>query len=1359
MKNILIWNCRGARKKTTGNYLRHLVTDHEVEFIGLVETKVEIFSRLDIDKLVGRHWEFIQQPANGKSGGILLLWKSNSMSFSVLSQMEQCIIGLLTNSNGASWGIATVYGHKDPYQRRLLWNLIEVHITAATPWVVGGDFNCILSQDEKKGGKPFSNSRGALEFYEFMHSNDLHDLNCSGPKFTWTNNKQGNSKIWVRLDRMLLNSAATNIFPLARTKHLNRIASDHCPLLLIADDYNHPRGNRWIKFEDIWLSYPTCWKIVKSKWDKTDFGNNAEILDRKCKRTLKALFHWSRNMLKELGTKKLLLEKEICHLQTTECSSGGLSPEQEKLMCNKVIELNSILARISGWWRQRAKARWITEGDTNSHFFHSVASGRRRTNHIANIRINGMDIDDPVIIQREFMHFFINKWQKSDATLLNWPIFAAGPAIEQHNAHLLCAEISMEEVWAAVRSMGTNRSPGLDGITSSFIKNFWEIVKNEFFSAIQDFFATGLMPEHWKHTLIVLIPKIENACTPSNFRPISLCQSVYKIVAKILVNRLKGMLPRLISDEQAAFVPRRSISNHCLLAQEIINKFKHSTSLEGFMALKIDMEQAYDRMNWDALQQVMTLMKFPPQFINWITNCVTMPKFSLLINGEHTQWIEAGCGFRQGCPLSPYLFILCSELLSMAFHQRGEHLGVAISNGGTTVSHLLYADDILIASRASLSAARAITTIVNNYCSWTGQRINIAKSSVMFSKSTKAYKANRIARSLGYHKVQEFDYLGIKLTCRALRCSDFSNITQKIKQRITAWGNRHLSLAGKATLIRSSILSMPMYLMTHTTIPKGIMHMIQKLCRCFLWQKEIGKQGLHYVAWKDLCQPLAAGGLGFHASEQWQGPLRARLAWDFFQNPDSTLHRCLKEKYGSRIWQAETKRGDSTTRIILKDGGNCLSHNVRWVIGSGSEIDILEHRWILDRPIMSWPTFVCIESTLNKKVADLLHHDRSWNHEQLGLCFGPELINLILATPTSLQQDDRLELIQQLSGRTITSLVYTNLFPNANAHHRLIKKLQLHPREQLFWWRIFRDALPTNTWLFHRHISDSDNCIWGCNDKEDIQHIISNCLCLRSVRSFLQKWGFSIPLFQHMEDLTNAISATDRHHISPIRAYCYAVYQCWRARNAKKHNKPYGTPATMAAYILEVLTNKPTFQLQEQWDNHQPNRLYSSLHWHPPPPGWLKANVDGTLLQSHTAGIGVTIRDCTGKLMLAAGRQFLHWDSSQVELQAIIFVGHIMEAWMYEVKGIIIEGDNKNILDFIKASMEGNYWKAHPPISPDIAFLHRFHQVIFQHVLREANKAADYCASFALYESFVWKELNSHNLLFFGLLDEDRRSV
>ncbi|XP_028552873.1 uncharacterized protein LOC110098168 [Dendrobium catenatum] len=298
MTHIIMWNCRGARKKNTCNFLRHLVACNEVGLVGLVETKVENISRLEVDRLVGREWDFYHHPA-----------------VEVAVATEQCVIGRVVLPSLVRWNVALVYGHKDYHVRRQIWETLGSVLSPDVPTIAGGDFNCCISQGEKKGGKWFRLSAGAQEMMAALSHLDLHDLGFSGPSYTWSNNKEGASRIWVRLDRILINSDGLKLAPFASVKLLNRLASDHCPLLLrLGLEQRHP-SPKWIRFEDVWTSFQASWRVVSKAWGRPDVGNPAEVVNLKCRRTLRALHFWSKHKIRDLGVRKKKLEERIDQLQ------------------------------------------------------------------------------------------------------------------------------------------------------------------------------------------------------------------------------------------------------------------------------------------------------------------------------------------------------------------------------------------------------------------------------------------------------------------------------------------------------------------------------------------------------------------------------------------------------------------------------------------------------------------------------------------------------------------------------------------------------------------------------------------------------------------------------------------------------------------------------------------------------------------------------------------------------------------------------------------------------------------------------------------------------------------------------------
>ncbi|KAI0499489.1 hypothetical protein KFK09_017693 [Dendrobium nobile] len=993
---------------------KELVRLHNVIFVGLLETKLSSFKMKEVKTLIGDGWNYVMVLSSGLSGGIIALWNTKVADFSLVDYSSQYIVGdLLVNSN-CKWRVAAVYANKECYKRRDLWDFLGAHCCIDFPMVVAGDFNCLTSREDKKGGKKFQYTQGSKEMEAFFTNNDYHDVRFIGPQFTWCNNKVGGARILERLDRCFLNSYALNLSSQLVVKHLVRVAFDHCSIILNILNLKSPRVKN-IKFEDVWVSYLAALTVVRKASATNYQGSQAYILNSKFKRTLRSLFFWSKAKMKNLNLFKNKLMEEILELQIKESEIDWLNDEECWTLKTKVLELNSTMARLNTWWRQRAK-------------------------------------------------------------------------------------------------IGGNIAHGTDGFTYSFLKAYWDIIKIDFVKAISYFLQFGEIDKSWKDTLIVLIPKVSNPLTPSNFRPISLCNSVYKVAAKVISNRLALVIQKLIIEEQAAFINGRYISDHVLVAQEVFHKFRYSKSSKGLAAYKIDMEQAYDSMSWNTLEGVLKYFHFPPLFSKLILECVLEPRFLVIINGNLSDWINAKSGFRQGCPLSPFLFILCSQLLTNALALTS--IGVNISPYGPRISHLLFADDVMIFSEANKEVSLELKVILSKFNKWPN-----------------------------------------------------------------------------------------------------------------------GKVGIYYVSWEELCKLVDRRGRGLCSSTSKVVELRARLTWRFLNNRNSLLFKMLAPKYGSKVVEDNTKRCVSSSWKIITEGGKALQPLLKWSVANGSSIDAVEDKWLLDRSINKWHTFVDPQGEEPVKLERLIE-GKDWNVAELLNIFGSEMVELISHTKIICDQhEDKQELIFNRSERTISRMIaeaWQREQPKCK-FAKWWKKAKLKPRVETFCWRLFKDAIPTYKFIAHRRLQEVEVCRRCLNGIEDMEHVLFNCAKIKEVLSQLNKWGFQIPLFESLQECYRWMDHTATHNGMLLKFFFNVLYLSCKARNKFTHDKVVEGASSVVANAFSFLsTSNLIVNLKSAlWDANQPIRLSNT--WYPPPPDWLKINVDASLDSSYRAGIGCVIRDRKGR--------------------------------------------------------------------------------------------------------------------------------
>ncbi|KAA3477433.1 reverse transcriptase [Gossypium australe] len=368
-------------------------------------------------------------------------------------------------------------------------------------------------------------------------------------------------------------------------------------------------------------------------------------------------------------------------------------------------------------FRERARANWLQLGDKNSAFFHKYASARRRINTINRLEsAEGLEVTDELGINETASNYFQNLFSSNGVGNSSYLLKGIGTNISSEINTALLSTYSAEEVHKALQWMGPTKAPGCNGFPALFFQKYWHIAGKDVEAFCLGVLNEGKDFEFTNRIDIVLIPISPNPINLVNFRPISLCTILYKIVAKTIANRLQNYIGRCIDSAQSVFVPGRLILDNMLIAYEILHTLRQKrTRKKGFMAVKLDMSKAYDRVEWSFLKNVILQMGFAENWVALVMKCVSTVFYAVNINENRGKIFQPIRGLQQGDPLSPYLFLICSEGLSALIRladREGVLKGVKASRRGPVISHLLFADDCIFFGEATKERATFLKDIL-----------------------------------------------------------------------------------------------------------------------------------------------------------------------------------------------------------------------------------------------------------------------------------------------------------------------------------------------------------------------------------------------------------------------------------------------------------------------------------------------------------------------------------------------------------------------------------------------------------------------------------------------------------------------
>ncbi|GJR11897.1 RNA-directed DNA polymerase, eukaryota [Tanacetum coccineum] len=797
--------------------------------------------------------------------GILCVWDS-SMFQMVNYTISDNFIAIMGNwlPTNKKLLVITIYAPQELADKKKLWDYLNLLIGRWTgDALVMGDFNEVL------------------------------EVPLCGYSFTWS--LKDASKM-SRLDRFLVSEDMLRSCHSLSSLTLDRYHSDHRPILL--RELNFDYGPTPFRFYHNWFDIPGFDVFVTNTWRNIVITeHNAMFRMAKKLKILKGLI---RVWVKENKSSTAILKNDLkTKLSVIDSSidNGNVSPEvlEERLeILNKIYSLtNTESCELA----QKAKVQWAVEGDENTKFFHGIINKRRNNLAIRGITAEGMWSDDPNIVKKEFFSHFQNRFEAPRSSRLHLDMQFPNKLSRDQSADLERI-FSKEEIKQAVWDCGLDKSPGPDGFTFGFYRRFWNLIECDVEEAVIHFYKNGFCHKGGNSSFIALIPKKQGANMVNDFRPISLIGSLYKIITKLLANRLAFVINELVSDCQSAFISKRHILDGPFILNEVIHWCK--AKKKNSMIFKVDFEKAFDSVRWDFLEDVMKNFGFGPRWCDWIMSCLKSSKGSVLVNGSPTPEFHFYKGLKQGDPLSPFLFILVMETLHLSFENvvKAGLFKRVLLDDSMQLTHLFYADDVIFLGQWCTSNISVLMLVLDCFFRASGLRINIHKSQLM-GVAVERSLVNSAAFHIGCSSFSApFSYLGVNVGGNMSRIASWDGILSKVLKRLSKWKMKVLSAGGRLTLLKSVLGATPLYYMSLYIAPKQVIKKLESIRSHFFNGAEPTVRKISLFKWENVLAAKEMGGLGVSSFFALNRALIFKWVWRFRTQGNSTWVRVIKALHG-----------------------------------------------------------------------------------------------------------------------------------------------------------------------------------------------------------------------------------------------------------------------------------------------------------------------------------------------------------------------------------------------------------------------------------------------------------------------------
>ncbi|XP_057791142.1 uncharacterized protein LOC131008273 [Salvia miltiorrhiza] len=1242
--------------------------------------------------------------------------------------------------------VAVVHGSNSHIERRTLWLDLLNYFDGQTVFI--GDFNAVKGAHERISTR-LPNAAACREFNDFIAATGFVEPQTSGLRFTWSGRRFMPSHVESVLDRAIVSTSFSDSWQSITSHALPRVTSDHAPLVLICCQAQQT-SRRFFKFLHMWTSHPDFESFVENSWrDPMDTRCPIYRVMFKLKRLRKELQNWNRTVFGNVDISIATAQQELLEIQA-QISQEGYTDALFDAEVLAQAKINVSLSRKSSLLRQKCRVKWLHDGDRNNSFFHSLLRYKKRSYMIAHLEINNQMVYDQDEIGGHIVQFFTSLFaedQTAEVDIVQIEAVIDHKVSSAKNA-LLSRIPDQEEITAAVFDMDPHSAAGPDGFCGRFYHACWSIIKQDIWEAVRNFFVASYLPTGCNSNTLILIPKKETVNSVADLRPIVLSNFLFKIISKVLATRLSGVAAEMVSKHQYGFVRGRSIHDCIMLGSEGVNCLKRSHGGVN-MACKIDIRKAFDTLRWDFLLKVLRAGGYSETFIRWIAIILRSARLSILYNSNLCGYFQCSRGVRQGDPLSPILFGIAEDVLSVLFQNcvdSGNLVPMKLTRGTAFPTHLLYADDILVFGRATTANARKITHILEFYGSISGQICSMEKSHVYFGDKTPNRLRRHIINILNFRKGSlPFNYLGVPIFSGRVKASFLRAIHDRIILKFARWKGMQLSMAGRICLVKSVIQSSITHSMMVYRWPRSLIKDLDLKCRNFIWTGDVSKRPSCPVSWARVCAIKEEGGLGIRSFDIMNKSYLMKMAWNIIGG-HCFSHQIMRSRYLTPLCRP-TKAAASSIWLGLRQEIPELLDEAYCYVGAGTSINFWKDDWLGYSLVKRCGVSDFLLETLTCSVADY-YYEGIWHFTQNFLNVFPEIICDILLLPVGEGSDDRFWK-SSVHGTVSAAAAFSKRchgFPIVKWGSWIWENF-IPVRRSLLCWRLIHNRLPTFDCLIKQGLILPNFCCFCYRSGESIDHLFWQCSELRHVwEEFLNWFNFN---GEHVDIHGFLVAAWNHKPSSQVLTYwkagiIYLLWAIWHQRNeCVFKGKVYSSQRLLQHIRVAFKEVEANFSklgcMNNSWSDYliirrigvatraSPPPIFVNVHWWPPILQWIKVNTDGSTLGAPgKIAAGGVFRDNHGCV-----RGCFHQDGGkgfafEAELLAVILAIQIAHErnWRF----LWVESDSTYIVNLFGSRDYLVPWRFVAAWKKTLGLLRDFNLQV-THIYREGNKPADIMAS------------------------------